>query len=1035
LNRDLKQGLKEFNQKWEELRSEAISALKEEQLFATFDLNRTAAVRQEIGKQIVAFADNSPLSGLLGRNPRAILARMEEFRLFPGLAEFAFGYASLLEGKEEGESVSFSSRYLREAPGTDWSLRARDMLQEELRVCYQADPDKSELKLSRKLLRPADTSMQDVFDFALLAGANVSGEDGFELNGEVFFVDDSGSLAQSKACFSPVAIVTAEGCHEATKEQSALIALLVGYATVVNSGHKTGTDGAKAVFSKQIQETCSQFLESAEWGYVDPERALDKASSRKVVGLAWHTAGLRVVSSRRHEVSDVDLDKGFRKIHPEYRVVVSNGRYYPGGIKGEEGKVYVISTDTAKGAKRMRMSACTQLEPASKVESSVVHRGVVGEGSIVEVLLAPDGLPMLFGGGPGGVIDMTGGKFGEVMSVLDRKTYSGTSFAILSQEDRKAFEASLPKVGDPVGEVLEIHGAASRRIPRGERGIVTKVRVVSESRQYRNLRWMVTVEFVNRSGLVKVRGPLKAMVTKAIVARLRSSTLLHRDVLSNQLAVAGWEGEHLLASMDAFKGTGKGNARFRVEIATETLRHFLPMEEAWELLKNLLPSKALDSKGRVIYREDWDYEGVYDALVAEFERRFQKRVKVAMCVDPTRFDLLIKAYAKNKEIVWEPVREGGVTARTASFQIGIGITGQPTYLHFTVYENGRCSVMQETTAFRTAMLLKAEHVGVREVCTRAPMMLEVAYAAKALGMHKLAEYIEEGGRKRARGVIKINDLANGVRYTRYLQVKMATETLRHFLSMEEARQLLKNLLPSKALDSEGRVTYRPEWDQEGVYDALLSQGPKVRGVDVTNLSEEDAELLRNILDGDLAEWPEELYVYATDGKQHVTLAAELLEIIPYESPQFGAIRGILESGINGDRLRLGNFVRVLKSGLLKMTAPTSTGLYKKLHTGGNAVYCKRVPIFGDHAGIHQELHVNTHGKVASMLARDFGCKPSELEGKYVVRSRDPMFIPVVMRIVLDKNVGEYVVGISDYSCSADNGDADGDTDKILAIVE
>lgn len=974
---------------YEALREMALEALKDDfspesfQFFSVKSGEDIRSIRRKVMERVIREVEASDLPRGLkalfnGRYSRAI-AILETFRLFPGLGKMV--ETVFAAGEVAEETLSVYSVHRDEAVGFEGFQKLFKQLY-GFKLVWAPKESKAAVRLgNRKAFKPATVTADDVANLAILSGADYPAEEGFAIHGQMFSQDDAGQwVMNGRKAVRPIVVVTPEGPVKLNSQQAAMLALLLGLSAVNPS---EGETAQRAQFRRVLDRSASKLFGSPEYGFIDGRRQELLDTSVQVMPLdfgadtlfadtsfACWTQGLLV-----READKVTMDRQLRKLMPSLRVRAQSDRYAPAGEELGNEEVAVPSTDMAKAAKRTDMDACAQLEPVIPSLSSVSYRGMRSTGTLIQVMLAPCGIPTIFGGGPGGSVALIH-NFGDVVPVLDRKTFTGTSFGIRTEEDRLAFEESLPKVGEELGAVLAVHGAPSIRVHHSERGTVTKVTKPVDG-EYRNIRWQVATQIVDRDGWVKLRGGIKTMVTKTTVAKIRKGVLLHSDIRNSSLALSGYDGEALLASMDAFKGTGKGNARFRVEISVETIRFYLPEVEAEALLRQLLPETVFDSEGNVEYRESWDTLGFYEPLVHEFEKRFAKTVWAARTLTQGLFQDLLEAYANRAGVTnleWTSFTERGIAGKAVIFEIGEGITKEPELLAFYAYEDGVFAVAQKTTAFKTAMLVKAEYVGVRDMASKARLMLENAYAARAMGLPLLAADIEATGRDAARGVLTLIRLVRGV--------------------------------PTK--------------------------GNRV--IEASKPSAEDLETIQEILQSDLMEWPANVSIQTNVNGRWLTLESALLSVISEENPQFKAIKGVLEAILRRDRVRFDNNVRVLASGLKSMIDLDKKGLWKKLHAGAPALSVKRVPIFGGTDNIHEEIHVNPRGKAAQILARLFGVsKVRELGGRMVVVSRAPMFLPVPLRIVFSDLVGPYVVGLSDRVMSIDNGDADGDTCMVYPI--
>lgn len=960
------EALKAFSaamERWEKLATKASEAL-EESGGVWGDATKVASTRAKLLDYVRGFSRDFLPNSLRTANASAaeVVALMEGFRMFPGMGAAIFG--SAWQADRGVKEPAVYSRHVRLQ--TEESLEIRG-------VRFVRNPNRATIRLgNRKIFRPSPEA--GFIQTALLLGAEATGDSAVSWEQQILERDDAGEWTVNwEKTFSQTVIVGLDGAHTLTAEQSAVLGALV-IAQAVNKVAFAGDTARKKAFGSAL-DSLSKMTQAPSEGFVDAEYALWLRESFKCVGIAF-PGELAILDDRIGQISPVLLDREVKCLYPDYRVRVTTGRYGPSGHHDGVG-THVGSTDKAKGTKRTDAYRVLQAQPVHPSLSSVTYRGVRGTGTVVTCLLVPSGDPSIFGGSSGGVIQLDP-EFGKNMPTWDKHTFVGTSFAIKSEEERRQFQESFPKVGEMLGETLEVFGAPSIRVPRELKGAeIVKAVLVSDSNQYRNLRWRITVRFVNNSGSHKIRGPLKAMVTKALVAKLRGQGLKHSDVLGSPLVIAGYDGESLLASMDAFKGTGKGNARFRVDVAVETFRYYLPEVEADALLKELLPRKAFAKDGTVVYREDLDSEGVYELLMTEFEKRFSKPISGTRTMSKDLWDAKLQdalAMANTQSPDWVPFTEGNVSGKSATIVVGEGITGKPESYVFTAYDNGRYAVTRHSTGFKTAMLLKAEHAGPRTVCKTVSMMLEVAYALQAMGMPHAAAHVAEGGRQRARGVLNVHHLVQG------------------------------KVLPGRK---------------------VLNLG---------DLSVEEKQELQHQLEGDLLEWPLDMQVYIKAGGRKITIAREVLELLPLGGPQWSAVRGLIEAAMRGDIVRVENNIRVLHTGLLGMIAPSNKQFYKKLHEGSKALYAKRTPIFGDHAGVHEEYRIHPFGGPARILASHFGCKVEELEGRHVLVSRDPMLLPILLRIVFDTSIGMFTVGVSDLVMSSENGDADGDCVKAMAVT-
>ncbi len=842
------------------------------------------------------------------------------------------------------------------------------------------------------IYEPAEVTKQDVADMALLFGAEWPTDEAFGLFGVTFDWDNAGRLVVNgkKALRNVIAVFGGGMPHELFQYQTAALVLLAAQGAAAQERERFASNASPYQVQKALTKAFQKVINSGP---------VNKGSEQPAYGFVDATCALRLKEIVRpievllvedsivylEQIDPILGNKMVKELHPDYGVDIESGNYRPAGKMLDENHIAVRSSDGAKSAKRTRMASGEQQEPVNPVLSRVSYRGTRATGSLITAFLAPCADPFL-AGGPGGSLDLSG-ETGVKTSYWDDALHSGTSFDIRSAEDREAFLNTLPSDGDVLGETLSVFGAPPVKVPSDARGVVTKVTAAPDG-AYRNMRWQVHSRFKETSVFTKLRGSIKTMVSAGLVAKIRlgEGSITHFDIRNSGLALSGWEGEDLFLSGDAFKGTGKGNSQFRVEVAVETIWHFLPLE-ADSLLSSLLP-EALYKGGIVEYDEAFDLDGAYEPLMREFERRFAKVADLGKTVElPEVWDKWLLEHAtkvglKVEDLVWSPFQKEGVTGKQVAFNIGKGITGLPEYRVFVLYDDGCKAVVRTTTAFKTAMLVRVEYGSVRKAASKAQLMLEVAYGAKAMGLDELAEFLEYEGRSKARAVLK----------------------------------LIRSVGPK----------------------AAIAEGSRV--IDAAEATDEDLLEIETLLESDLEAWPEDLVIECKfedkNGKLwRVVLAHHLVSVISKENPQRKAISGILDAILNKDRTRFENNIRVLEGGLSNMVSLANKKLWKKVHAGPNAAHGKRVIVLASHVGCHEELLVNPFGKNARHLAKQNGCEIKELDGRWVVVQRAPQSLPILLRIVLTTAIGKNVFGMTDLAASIDNGDHDGDTILVTVIPD
>jgi hypothetical protein len=819
-------------------------------------------------------------------------------------------------------------------------------------------------------LTPVD--QMDLVVLSVMLGAQFQGWETISFDKEILSFDQAGNLVVGgRKAIGPVLLV------QSVRD--------LGNPVVVNTAVLSKYQAAAYVMLLGARRGLSSALKACDRFLIDPEQGFIDADRKRLLDGSLRVVEVELLGNLLEPVEKTDrllVNSVVRELLPNYRVRASKDSYAPfGKLAPVPGFLDVPTVDEAKGVKRADAADVTQCRPVNPELCALSYQGTRGTGVLLDVLLAPCGLATLTGFGDGTAAVLSR-EFGDKAAFHDPFVVRATSFAVKSQEDCEKFMATIPKVGEElVGSKLSVHGAPTKLLPLGKK-LVTGVSQATEDPTYGNIRWEVRGEAIDRSGDGKLRGLLKAMTVFPAVKIHHGHGFPWKELTRNELVIA-LPGNvrtkfDLLAGMACWKGSGKGSGKNRVETAVQTFKRHLTHDEFETHMGEVLPAEGFDADGTPRYDETVDVGGGYSQLVQSFEEHYAVPLRIGRLIAKDLWSRLLDAYLRQlgkrkADLEWEPTPIGG---QAASLEIMKGITGKPEVLTFVVLDDGRTALVQQTTAFTTAMVLKVEHTSVARSVSIAHMMLDAAIAFKALGHEKTARYLEEQSRTPAKGVERLFDLVNG-------HIPVSHRTV--------------GLHPGKS--------------------RLLPEG---------------TAMLKAIIESDLETWPADLCLSAGLNEQEFCVDRTVLATMHAESPQRGAVKGLIEAALGGDLTRFQNNFRTLRAALHKMLSAANKGFFKKLMSGPRGSHAKRVPITSSGAA-HDELQIHPKGQVWRNLETILGEKM--VDGQYVLLLRAPMKTPSLLRVKSSFSVGVNKFAVSEKTASSSRGDFDGEGVVVVPLSQ
>lgn len=695
--------------------------------------------------------------------------------------------------------------------------------------------------------------------------------------------------------------------------------------------------------------------------------------------------------------------------------------------------VAIPSMDDAKFLKRILLDKNACVEAVNQWTSRMTVNGHVSVGVKTNTLVMPT------------LVNEIVGWKGAIPTMLTRKeacakfAFAGTKTIPglchkLTKDQVAAVKEALPKPGTKLheGDLLKFEGMPLPvKVTKKKAGTVVSAEI--ERDEFGDAHWVISLSDEEASGQLKGRSVFKGLVNYpgevyqaggVSMETLRKSDLV---VLCHDIAKMD-----LLVSEDGFKGAGKGNAQFRVRLAVDSLCELYG--DAWDaMIRTLVDEKLLSSveiEGEPVTTVEYDaledYMGAYDKLVAEFEDACGREVLVWRRLPKVDYHTLARLYdadvaGAEKRMTWT-----GLPFTLTTTEIGEGFKGHNERLHFQSFtkreglpeddqaeeddlfeESDRDTIYQigqTTYGFACVNLVKVEYAPVSKSLTRVGSMLEVGYSAQATGKCPLlAQSLEMGGRK-------------------------GLDSITHFLSLATIQKAEEKFLIGKGSTSQDIL------EKDDIQPILLTP-EKVALIDQF---EDMKKFFLDYATRELEDWDEKLVFVAENihGKT-IGFDKDVLLAFAHGTDIDGAlatVRTLLGYAAQGHVDGFNAMVNKLKGLLTEILK--EEGVYKRnLHRGSRTICAKRTSVFARCNKDHRRLFVNPFGEAARMLAKAFGCKVRELEGKVVCGYRGPQFIFIGLVVTFDCRVGGDELGVTSRVAALDQGDFDGDLYYVIAIAD
>lgn len=679
-----------------------------------------------------------------------------------------------------------------------------------------------------------------------------------------------------------------------------------------------------------------------------------------------------------------------------------------------DGTAALASTDPTKFVKRLLQDWCEQLDLTLGMdEGHVMYRGIAGKGRLVKMVCAPTGAAIM-GGALGSILvtqpydDVVDSR---AFSVNPSKEISGMSLHTTREEVSDA----LPAVGEELEPgLLKVPGMPRPvRIKKSKAGTVVDV-MISDGGSG-TWFWTIVTTRENSSAEFKGRGFMKGVgtyVEKPLLLPIGVEPT-HANIIDSDVVISGDSDTLVYLMGDAAKILGKNNARFRVEMAVNTIMNdksqfFGFCQSGESIIRNCVPEHLLrevNGKLFVEYDELADVEGAYEKLVETYNRLYSYSGWQARKIQPIEFDKLVKGYGvdmANATAFNDPRYGAGCAIRIPVS--GATFLGHSDEIMLIAYDSGKFAVAYKQALLTVYGYIKVESIGIEDSVTVVPSMLETAYSAHMMGLEHTARMIAQGGEKYAQSYLRLAQL-----FTMQEAIDDQTGLRRHNV-LEAGRWL--------ALEATGKKVIR-----------ISDQGDCVDERFVKTLTELYTE-------EDLDKWDQDVVIaVATQGKPMFGFDAKLLRTYASGTEEAGVlvnVRDLLASAAQGLASQVTNYANILHAQMFNLV--DSEGVRKRIHSGATCVGAKRCAVITDDPEAHRKVYIRKNGKVARRLCRLFGCTMEELEGKMVLGYRAPMFLIVPMTIVFSKQVGPNLIGVVGLVASVDQGDFDGDPYYLIPVT-